>query len=158
MKKRKNKLSLILNLITTALFAGVHLFLAAGWSRFPEEIAGHYNFAGEIDRFSEKNSLLIYLFIIWILFVLLTVLERFPRFLGSKKMLDEGGTEKVLEQVREMLAAVKFLAIGILTYATVCSALARPLGFWFLPAILILTLLGILFFVIRTFQSISDLK
>ena len=73
-------------------------------------------------------------------------------------MLDEGGTEKVLEQVREMMAAVKFLAIGILTYATVCSALARPLGFWFLPAILILTLLGILFFVIRTFQSISDLK
>ena len=95
MKKRKNKLSLILNLITTALFAGVHLFLAAGWSRFPEEIAGHYNFTGEIDRFSEKNSLLIYLFIIWILFVLLTVhWSGFPDSWGAKKCWTKAAQKK----------------------------------------------------------------
>ena len=66
-----------------------------------------------------KSSLLIYLLITWIVFILLSVAERFPKFLGGKKIMNEENESRILGQVEAMLAMVKVLALGILIYAIV---------------------------------------
>ena len=153
MNNKKNLFARILDGIALLIFVGVNLFLALGWGRFPQEVAGHYNLAGEIDRMAGKSSLLIYLLIAWIVFILLSVAERFPKFFGGKKIMTEENESRILGQVEAMLAMVKVLALGILTYAIVRSALVLPLGPWFLPGVLILTFICMIFFIIRIFMS-----
>ena len=153
MNNKKNLFARILDGIALLIFVGVNLFLALGWGRFPQEVAGHYNLAGEIDRMAGKSSLLIYLLIAWIVFILLSVAERFPKFLGGKKIMNEENESRILGQVEAMLAMVKLLALGILTYAIMRSALVLPLGPWFLPGVLILTFICMIFFIIRIFMS-----
>lgn len=67
--------------------------------------------------------------------------------------MTEENESRILGQVEAMLAMVKLLALGILTYAIVRSALVLPLGPWFLPGVLILTFICMIFFIIRIFMS-----
>ncbi|HIR27739.1 MAG TPA: DUF1648 domain-containing protein [Candidatus Choladousia intestinigallinarum] len=153
MKDKKSLLVQVMDWIGFLLLAGVNLFLGIGWGKFPQEIAGHYNLAGEIDRMAEKSSLLIYLLIIWICFILLTAAERFPRLLGGKKVMSEENTGRILKRIQGMVSLARLLAVGILSYAVVCSAVVRPLGAWFLPGIMIFTFLAVIGFVILIFTA-----
>lgn len=49
----------ILNLFSFLLFLGLFLYPVLIWSKIPEEIPTHYNFAGEADAFGSKTSVLI---------------------------------------------------------------------------------------------------
>ena len=50
----------ILELLCLVLLAGMFLALLAGWGSIPEQIPGHYNGEGVIDRWTGKWELLLY--------------------------------------------------------------------------------------------------
>ena len=47
----------VLNLLSFLLFLGLFLYPVLIWSKIPDEITTHYNFAGETDAFGSKSSL-----------------------------------------------------------------------------------------------------
>lgn len=47
----------VLNLLSFLLFLGLFLYPVLIWSKIPDEIPTHYNFAGEADAFGSKSSL-----------------------------------------------------------------------------------------------------
>lgn len=47
----------VLNLLSFLLFLGLFLYPVLIWSKIPDEIPTHYNFAGETDAFESKSSL-----------------------------------------------------------------------------------------------------
>ena len=49
----------ILEGVCLAVLAGMFLGLLIFWGRIPDQIPGHYNAAGEIDRWGSKLELLI---------------------------------------------------------------------------------------------------
>ena len=108
--------------------AGSALFLAFCWRRIPERIPTHFNGAGQIDAWGEKSTVLILPILGGVVFGML----RFVAFLCAGM--------KTPASVRPMLAMETMCRIlGALTalvfaYLTVCSALAVPLGGWFMPA------------------------
>ena len=49
----------IKNVFSCLMLAGVWIYLLVQWSSLPEKLPGHYNFAGEIDRWGSRGELLI---------------------------------------------------------------------------------------------------
>ena len=45
------------NLLCIAAMAAVFLYLIINWKHIPDQIPGHYNGAGEIDRWGNKSEL-----------------------------------------------------------------------------------------------------
>ena len=57
---KKTTFSKITNLISLLSVVWIVLYVIITWKNIPDMIPGHYNIAGEIDKYSSKNS-------IWIL-------------------------------------------------------------------------------------------
>lgn len=116
----------ILELLCLVLLAGMFLALLAGWGSIPEQIPGHYNGEGVIDRWTGKWELLLMLFFTVFMYLLLTVC-----------------TAVCLPSVRKMelpwaamawLAAVKLVVLAGFAYVTFRMAQAQPLSEGFTKA------------------------
>lgn len=108
-----------LEILCLAVLAGTFLLLLASWGGIPDRIPGHYNGAGEIDRWTDKWELLLIPFFAILLYLLLTVC-----------------TAVCLPSVRKMelplpalawLAAVKLVVLAGFACMTFCMAQAQPL-------------------------------
>ena len=75
---KKTTFSKIANLISLLFVVGILLYIVITWKNIPDMIPGHYNIAGEIDKYSSKNSIWILLAVQTLLFTMMSVLERFP--------------------------------------------------------------------------------
>ena len=69
---------LIMNIIGFLALLGSTVFLLVSWSHIPDQIPTHYNFAGVADGYGGKGSLIFMMVLAWFMFVLITVLMRFP--------------------------------------------------------------------------------
>ena len=56
---KKSKYDIIINTICIICLIVVCAYLILSWNEIPNQIPGHYNVAGEIDRMTSKNSLII---------------------------------------------------------------------------------------------------
>ena len=84
----------ILELLCLVLLAGMFLALLAGWGSIPEQIPGHYNGEGVIDRWTGKWELL--LAMAWLAAVKLVVLAGFAFVtfrMAQARPLSEGFTK-----------------------------------------------------------------
>jgi len=139
----------IKNVFSCLMLAGVWIYLLVQWSSLPEKLPGHYNFAGEIDRWGSRGELLIVPAVMLVLFILLSVAERFPNIWNTGVEVTEQNRERVYTLIRHLLTSSKLLMVANFSYITLCSAAAQPLSRWFLP-ITIVALLGLLaFYIVR---------
>lgn len=133
----------IKNVFSCLMLAGVWIYLLVQWSSLPEKLPGHYNFAGEIDRWGSRGELLIVPVVMLVLFILLSVLERFPHVWNTGVEVTKQNRERVYTLTLHLLTSSKLLMVAVFSYLTLCSAAARPLSRWFMP-ITIAALLGLL--------------
>jgi uncharacterized membrane protein len=71
-------LEIFLNVITLATFVGTIAYLISSWTIIPSEVPAHYNAAGEVDRWGSKGEIIILPLIALLMWIGLTVLEKFP--------------------------------------------------------------------------------
>lgn len=123
---------------------GTTIFLIVMWGRLPEQVATHYNAAGEIDQYGGKGNLVLPLFIGWMLYC----------FLGLVSRIGAISTElRKTPAMWNMLAALKLIIALDFSYLTVCGALGRGLGVWFLPVFLTAIFGTIIISVLRTVRK-----
>ncbi|WP_409975166.1 DUF1648 domain-containing protein [Bacillus sp. Bva_UNVM-123] len=60
LKIRKSKSEWVWDMIGGGLFIGAIVYLVISWSLIPEQVPGHYNGAGEVNRWGSKYELFIY--------------------------------------------------------------------------------------------------
>jgi len=131
------------------MLAGIWIYVLVRWSSLPEKLPGHYNFAGEIDRWGSRGELLSAPVVMLVLFILLSVAERFPRIWNTGMEVTEQNRERVYTLIRHLLTSSKLLMVAIFSCITLCSAAAQPLSPWFLP-LTIVAILGLLaFYIVR---------
>ena len=115
----------ILEGICFAVLAGMFLGLLIFWGRIPSRIPGHYNGAGEIDRWGSKMELLIlpvvsvfvYLFISVCCALLWAPIRRGELPLSAYTWL----------------TGTKLAVLGTFAVIEWCAAAARPMVGWLLP-------------------------
>lgn len=110
MRKATNIISIVLIVLYIA-------FLAIGWSSFPEELPTHFNAAGVADSFGPKSSLLVEPAVMIGLFLLLAVVERFPKLWNIPAEVIDDDEEGVLNTVYMMLGIIKIAIILVCPFA-----------------------------------------
>ena len=108
-----------------AILAGMFLGLFVFWGRIPDQIPGHYNGAGEIDRWGSKFELLIlpvvgvfmYLFISACCALLWEPIRKGELPLSACTWL----------------TGTKLVVLGTFAVIEWCSACARPMAGWLTP-------------------------
>ncbi|UPW83016.1 DUF1648 domain-containing protein [Lysinibacillus sp. Ag94] len=149
LKLPKTRYEKILDCIGGGLFILSILYIVGMWGQLPEKIPGHFNGAGEVNRWGSKIELLILPFIGILLWILLGLLEKIPHIHNYPARLNESNVKAFYLNSRKILNEIKNLCLLIFTaisFQMVRIALgeAESLGWWFLPLVLIVTAIPII--------------
>ncbi|MEY9971077.1 putative membrane protein [Lysinibacillus sp. RC46] len=149
LKLPKTRYEKIWDFIGGGLFVLSILYIIVMWGQLPEKIPGHFNGAGEVNRWGSKIELLILPFIGILLWILLGLLEKIPHIHNYPARLNESNVEAFYLNSRKILNEIKNLCLIIFTaisFQMVRIALgeAESLGWWFLPAVLIVMAIPII--------------
>ena len=110
MRKATNVISIVLILLYFA-------FLVIGWNSFPSELPVHFDASGVADRFGSKSSLLVEPAVMTGLFLLLAVVERFPKLWNIPVDVVEDNEESVLNTCYMMFGILKIAIILVCAFA-----------------------------------------
>ncbi|MFZ7946986.1 MULTISPECIES: DUF1648 domain-containing protein [Bacillaceae] len=143
LKIPKSKSEWIWDFIGYLCFLGSIIVLLFVWKTLPEEVPGHYNAAGEVDRWGSKWELLILLFVGLFIAILMAVLEKFPEVHNYPKRFNESNAEQFYLHSRRLVNQLKNICLilfSLILIESISIALGwgARFGVWFLP----LTLIG----------------
>ncbi len=129
----------ILRITIFALILLSFLFPAFYYSQLPEEIPIHFNAAGDADGFGKKNT-------IWLLPILniVNLLIVFAITNGAKYMPEQKKQPPLFAEI------VGLYVLILTTYISIANVLItlgkmKSLGIWFLPFVIVLTVLLIVY-------------
>jgi uncharacterized membrane protein len=131
MKIPTRKHDIIIEIACLFCLIGGLLYLITGWGQIPNEIPGHYNALGQIDKITGKGSLLALLATNWILYIGLSIVERFPSIWNTGVTVTKENKDRVYRVVKDLLKTMKLLVVVMFTYLLINSAKAVPLSPWF---------------------------
>jgi len=155
LKLPKTKYEKIWDYIGGGLFVLSILYIFVMWGKLPEEIPGHFNGAGEVDRWGSKIELLILPFIGLFLWILLGLLEKAPHMHNYPARLNESNVEAFYLNSRKGLNETKNLCLilfAAISFQMIRIALgeAENIGWWFLPIVLIVIAIPIIKGIVAT--------
>ncbi len=145
----KSKYDILVEACCFLCLTGVLIYLVVAWQHIPNEIPGHYNAIGEIDRITSKGSLIALPIVAWIMYIGISIIERFPQIWNTGVRVTEENKEKVYRILKNMLGTVKLLLVVAFSYLTINSAMAKPLSVLFLPVFLSLIFGSLIFFIVK---------
>ena len=93
------------------------VFLAVGWKSFPDELPTHFNASGIADTYGPKSSLLLEPAIMLGLFVLLAVVECFPKLWNISPDVFEENEESVIRTCHNMFGVLKIAIILVCAFS-----------------------------------------
>ncbi len=128
------------------------------YSALPDTIPTHFNAAGEADGFGSKVSIIALPVIASVLFIGLTLLNRYPHSFNYPTAITQDNALRQYTLATRMLRYLKLvllLVFGGIEFMTIQHATrkAAGLGAWFLPLTLVLVFLPLIYFVVNSFKS-----
>ena len=141
------------------------LLICANWAlvintykSLPNIIPTHYNGAGLADGFGDKSMIFTLPLVATVLFVGLTILNRFPHIFNYPTDIS---TNNALKQYTNATRLIRYLKVvfvvifGLISYQTIKhgSGQTEGLGVWFLPLTLGLIFIPIIYFLIKLSRS-----
>ncbi len=145
------------------LLGWIVLLTIWGWtftyySSLPDTIPTHFNAAGEADGFGTKVSLIALPVIATLLFIGLTVLNRYPHIFNYPTSITQDNALRQYTlgtRILRYLKLVLVLVFGGIEFMTIQNATGKGagLGAWFLPLTLVLVFLPLIYFVVKSVQA-----
>ena len=150
---KKTTFSKITNLISLLSVVGIVLYVIITWKNIPDMIPGHYNIAGEIDKYSSKNSIWILIVVQILLFTMMSVLERFPNIWNTGVQITEENRERVYKNLRNMQTYLKMMIMIYFSYMTFQSIGGGNLHSMSVFVFLVLVFGGMSIFLVKIFKN-----
>ena len=113
--------------LSLLVLLGTVVFLTVYWKHIPDQVAAHFDGAGQIDSLSGKRSILWIPGAMLVLYVSLSL---------TKTMRIRSLGKEVRIPAPLILSVMKLILLVGFSYMTICAALVRPLGAWFMPVFL----------------------
>ena len=138
----KSTSEIIWDIIGYSSYFGSIILLLVVWGMLPDQVPGHYNAVGEVDRWGSKWELLILPLVGAFILILMTVLEKFPEAHNYPGRLNESNAEQFYLHSRKLVNQLKNICIvifSLIELESVSIALGWSGGFgvWFLPVAII---------------------
>lgn len=150
---KKTTFSKITNLISLLSVVWIVLYVIITWKNIPDMIPGHYNIAGEIDKYSSKNSIWILIVVQILLFTMMSVLERFPNIWNTGVKITEENRERVYTNLRNMQTYLKMMIMIYFSYMTFQSIGGGNLHSMSIFIFLVLVFGGMAIFLVKIFKN-----
>lgn len=141
----KTKIEWLFDSIGIGFYLVAVVYLLFSWGSLPEQVPGHYNAAGEVDRWGSKYEILVLPLVGGFLGMTTFFIEKKPHIHNYPARLNETNASAFYLNSRKLANAVKngmLVVFALLTIQTVRIALgnATSIGGWFFPFTLVITL------------------
>ncbi|EGA90445.1 hypothetical protein GPDM_05441 [Planococcus donghaensis MPA1U2] len=145
------------NAFSLFTFVFVIGFLFTQWNLMPEKIPVHYNEAGEVNRIDNKQELFLLPLIGVVLWVGMTILEKYPHLYNYLNLTEENRRTQY-KNGRLMVNVLKNEIILLFSFiifqsTRIATGKAIGLGTAFEPVFLTVIFGSVLFFIIRMLRS-----
>lgn len=152
MKIKNSPADIIMEILGLIMLIGTPLYLLIRWSSIPDKLPMHYNFAGEIDRWGGKGEILFLVVMIWILYLMISLVEHFPSIWNTGVQVTSENRARVYRTLKYMVKTLKLVMTLIFTFLIFNTVAGTPLPRWFTPAYLILIIGDFAFWLIRLYR------
>ena len=129
MKIKRGKFDIVINLLCLLILACLVIYLGINWNQFPAKIPGHYNALGEVDRWGSKGELVFLPVLAWLLYLLITALERYPQVWNTGVAVTEQNKERVYRTLKSMIGTLKLWMVVTFEFSIPHSPSRCPPGF-----------------------------
>lgn len=138
----KSNLEKILEGISILEVIAACTYLAIVWTRIPDKIPTHFDFSGKVDSFGGKGSLFIFLVIMFILYIILTIVSKFPQHYNYVVKITNENAERQYQNAHTLMVWLKVEITSTLLFIEwkniqVAMSNANGLGLLFLPVFFI---------------------
>jgi hypothetical protein len=121
-----------------AALLGQFLVVLAAWPEIPDQVPQHFDAAGQTDAWGSKATLLLLPAVNFVVFVMMTVISRFPHISSVPVEVTPLNAQRVYRLIRFQtiwLKAVVALVLAYMSWRTIEQARggAQGLGAGFLP-------------------------
>lgn len=128
------------------------------YSSLPDTIPTHYNAAGQTDSYGNKVTILFLPIIGTVLFIILTILNKYPHIFNYPVKVTAGNAERLYTIATRMIRLLKLiLALVFLTLLfreiQTVTGKSNGLGSWFLPLMIALTFIPMTYFIIKLVKA-----
>ena len=128
------------------------------YTNLPGTIPTHYNGVGQADGFGGKATILTLPLIATVLFIGLTILNKFPHIFNYPTNLTQDNALRQYTNATRMIRYLKLIIVvifGLIAFKTIQNANgeADGLGVWFLPMTLGLIFIPLTYFVIKSYKT-----
>ncbi|MDP4172097.1 MAG: DUF1648 domain-containing protein [Bacillota bacterium] len=131
----------VIKVLSGLLIAILFLYIYLMWSKLPEKVPTHFNAAGQVDGWDGKSSIWMVPIIGLVLFVMLSILERFPHIFNYPFMVTKENAPKLYLEARRLLVILNLeiiLFFALVSWGIVQAAFGHDsLSIWFIPVFLI---------------------
>lgn len=147
---------IFLNTASWTMLLGLWFMTAFNYNSLPETIPIHFNFSGEADGYAGKLAYWMFPFITTGLFLLLTLISRYPHALNYPVKITEENAYQQYSMAKRFIGIMRLVIVGIFTYAVTSvasiaggkAAVSSPLP--------VLIMLGILLSMILIYMVLSS--
>ena len=97
----------VLGILAPALLLGSIAFILIRWPHLPEQIPSHYNFAGEVDGYSGRGTLLLLPIIGLVTDLTVAIVGRFPKSWNTGVRVTLYNRVRVYRLLRDLMAELR---------------------------------------------------
>lgn len=150
----------MIDTLITIIVIGITIFFILYWKHIPEQVPLHWNFAGEIDDYSDAGGYIMLIIMMYFFYAWHTLTKIIPTFDLRENLFGKELAQKISKDIEckamntlfAMLWICDFLAQMIFAYIILCGVFVRNLGAWFLPLVMVLLVADFVWFFIRMQQ------
>lgn len=153
MFKSYSKNQLFLMLAALIVFLAPIIFLVCTWHTIPGEIATHFGSAGQADATGSKMILPVLVLMEMFLFFFQLVLSLIPGIINQNPKALEKQSNSIYYHIRSFFCVLTLITNMIFGYIIIQIARQAALGSWFLPAVIIIVTVPIIYYVIKIVRS-----
>lgn len=151
--KIKNSLAdIIMEALGLVMLIGTPLYLVIRWPSIPDKLPMHYNFAGEIDRWGGKGEVLFLVVMVWILYLMISLVEHFPSVWNTGVQVTPENRMRVYRTLKYMVKTLKIAMTLVFTFLIFNTVAGTPLPGWFSAVYVILIIGDLAFWLIRLYR------
>ena len=155
-KIERNALDILESIVSILSIVGVAAYLLLAWNQIPDQIPGHYNALGEVNRWGSKSELIILPIISVVIYGMITLIERFPQIWNTGVKITEENRTVVYRLLKSLIAVVKMFVLLMFASLTVISSLRLNLPVWYMLAFLVVLFGAIAYFIVRLSRLRSE--
>jgi len=135
----------------------IWVLTTTNYTNLPDTIPVHYNGAGQADGFGGKATILTLPLIATVLFIGLTILNKFPHIFNYPTNITPDNALRQYTNATRLIRYLKFIIVvifGLIAFKTIQNANGQEdgLGIWFLPVTLGLIFIPMIYYIVKSFK------